>query len=266
MTNANEYSILIKTIVVNSIEKISQLKFNNKIDNISNAIVLITCIIYRCIDDGIGFNLNHYVISCIATSLLYQMLNFPTENPNEVIIDVEKYYAEIVNNAKNNKDSIIESIKNTYNYALENPGPPPNDNGFQSVLLAESYSCAHNSQYIIVANSILDLVKNSTSMDNNLIVSCVNKAFLMGCDVYATSGIVGSAISLCYNKFAKKFSIKESEFLAVISGCAGSIKEIEYNKSIFVVVRKFNKNIDNNGKRIGGLFIVLTVCKIFDLF
>jgi len=260
-------SIFIKTIVTNAVKKISQFKFNSEIDNIKNMIRLVSNIVYSSVQDGKDFNSSQYTICCVTSFLLYQILNLPTNSETDIIFNVEIYYSEIINNAIKKRDEIIQTVTLIYNNSLVTSNLIPNTTLSEIIKIAEHYSNSHNSIYIIASNIVLDLVKNNPTIDSDILIGqCVNKLLSIGCDVYVTSAIVGSTISLIRNNIGSKLSIKEKEYLGLISGCAANIKEVKHDETRNYIVKKIHKKIEKNGKEIGAVFIVLTIGKIFHLF
>ena len=259
----NNYSIVVKTIVENALNKLSQLKLNPEIDNILIIIKLASTIVYSSVNDGKDFNLNPYAISFITSLLLVQILHVPESSGTEIVVDVQTYYSLIINNAIANIDVITRNINLIYSSVIVNSGVIPNINGSESIKIAENYSRSRNSIYIIASNSTLDLVKKNPSLNiNSLIELCINNLFSMGCNVGVTAAIVGTSISLLRNNIGNRVSIKENEYLGLISGCALNAQEIDYVKTTFIV-KEINKTIQENGKIISIIFILLTLCKIF---
>lgn len=259
----NNYSIVIKTIVGNALNKLSQLKLNPEIDNILIIIKLVSTIVYSSVNDGNDFNLNPYAIAFITSLLLVQILNLPESSGTEIIVDVQTYYSLIINNAIANIDAITQNINLIYSSVIVNSGVIPNINGSESIKIAENYSRSRNSIYIIASNSTLDLVKKNPSLNiNSLIELCINHLFSMGCNAGVTAAIVGTSISLLRNNIGNRVSIKENEYLGLISGCALNSQELNYVKTTFIV-KEINKTIQENGKIISIIFILLTLCKIF---
>jgi len=263
----NDYSIVVKTIINRALNKISNLKFNSKIDNITNIISLVSTIVYSSVHDGVDFNLSPHSICYVTCSLLHQVLKLTTSDPSDIIFNVEIYYSEIITNAIKNREEIIEIVNLTYNKLEKNSNTTPRETGSDQFKIAEHYSCSHNSIYIIASIEVLDLVKNNPTIDDDsLIEKCVNKLFSLGCDIYVISAIVGVTIPLIRNNIGSKLSIKENEYLALISGCAANINVLKSDNSKHFIVRSVHKKIEKNGKFISALFIVLTVGKLFRVF